>query len=94
MRLMKNEVPEHFKAACLPLYLSRISNGRHNPNKSQAWTLGKYFWTGAFIVRSSRLQDEINGKFPSFQTASMLALVLNCSFLFPSLDICRNASTP
>ena len=41
MRLMKNEVPEHFQAACLPLYLSMILNGRHNPNKSQAWTLGK-----------------------------------------------------
>lgn len=90
----ENVVPEHFSAACLPLCLSIISNGRHNPNKSQAWTQGQDFWAGASIVRSNRLQDEIYEKLPSFQTASMLALVLSCSFLFPSLDICRNASTP
>lgn len=28
------------------------------------------------------------------QTASMLARVVTCSFLLPSLEICRNASTP
>ena len=27
-------------------------------------------------------------------TASILALFVNCSFLLPSFDICRNASTP
>ena len=88
------QVPEDFKAACLPLYLSMVTNGRHNSDMSQAWTLGKYFWTEAFVVRPSRLRDEIDGRFSSFQTASMLALVLNCSFLFPNLEICRNASTP
>ena len=45
-------------------------------------------------VQVAGLQHEINGLFLFFQTASMLALVLSCSFLFPSLDICRNASTP
>lgn len=30
----------------------------------------------------------------SNQTASILALVLSCSFLFPSLLICKKASTP
>jgi hypothetical protein len=30
----------------------------------------------------------------SLQTASILARIVNCSFLFPSLLICKNASTP
>lgn len=30
----------------------------------------------------------------NYQTESMLALVLSCSFLLPNLDICRNTSTP
>src|SRR5690348_15445876 len=40
---------------------------------------------------NTALSSESDGR---LYTASILALIVNCSFLFPSLLICRKASTP
>ena len=86
------KVAENFKAACLPLSLQMISTGRRNSDAKQLCQ-GRRIYR-LLIALIIGLQDEIKGTFLFFQTASMLALVLSCSFLFPSLEICRNASTP
>ena len=90
---------ECFSTAYLPLYLL----GKNL--RSRSWdTLQTVERARSFLQRRiihnllktlvATLLDKNDGMFLSFQTASMLALVLSCSFLFPSLDIWKKASTP